>query len=442
MHGSKFPFAPDRTLALRSCLCLAGLSLVLVGCGTVPLQLPDAGSVVAGEPTPIDGRWRMEPMDAGLRIEGGRIWAEHAYVEGVFRVDPQDVIVRDIEQVEGQRFVGLNVFTSVRWQAEIQEDGTLVTRTDSLVGPVTRTLHPVALDDAEWFVLQRTEAKPVSRPSGYAAHPTAPAGASSPPSAGTRPLSGGAATSALPQSLSAASVRSFGRYHALVIGNDGYRSFEPLLTAGNDARSVAALLESRYGFEVQLLLDATRAEILVALADLRRRLTVEDNLLIYYAGHGWLDEAADEGYWLPVDATPANNVNWIANSAITAYFKAITAKHVLVVADSCYSGKLTRGIRMNDRAPDDLSRLSERRARVVLTSGGLEPVADSGGGDHSAFAAAFLGALESNQQVLDTTTLYGQIRRPVMLAADQAPELADIRKAGHDGGDFLFVPVK
>jgi hypothetical protein len=34
------------------------------------------------------------------------------------------------------------------------------------------------------------------------------------------------------------------------------------------------------------------------------------------------------------------------------------------------------------------------------------------------------------------------IRRPVMLAADQAPDLADIREAGHDGGDFLFVPVR
>jgi hypothetical protein len=36
----------------------------------------------------------------------------------------------------------------------------------------------------------------------------------------------------------------------------------------------------------------------------------------------------------------------------------------------------------------------------------------------------------------------GGIRRPVMLAADQTPEYADIRKAGHDGGDFLFVRVR
>jgi hypothetical protein len=53
----------------------------------------------------------------------------------------------------------------------------------------------------------------------------------------------------------------------LVIGNDDLRSFDKLQTAANDARSVAALLESRYGFEVQLLINAAREEILVALAD-------------------------------------------------------------------------------------------------------------------------------------------------------------------------------
>ena len=120
-----------------------------------------------------------------------------------------------------------------------------------------------------------------------------------------------------------------------------------LRTARNDAGALAVLLERRYGFEVELLTDATREEILVALRGLRERLTPEDNLLIYYAGHGWLDEAADEGYWLPVDATRDNEVNWIANSTVSTYFKAIRAKHILVVADSCYAGKLTRGIRVS-----------------------------------------------------------------------------------------------
>ena len=83
--------------------------------------------------------------------------------------------------------------------------------------------------------------------------------------------------------------------------------------------------------------------------------------------------------------------------------------------------------------------MASQRARIVLSSGGLEPVVDGGGGGHSAFARQFLEALSANEDVLDSTSLYARIRRPVMLAADQAPELADIRKAGHEGGDFLFV---
>jgi len=33
----------------------------------------------------------------------------------------------------------------------------------------------------------------------------------------------------------------------------------------------------------------------------------------------------------------------------------------------------------------------------------------------------------------------GKIKRPIMLNSNQTPEYSDIRKAGHDGGDFLFV---
>lgn len=115
--------------------------------------------------------------------------------------------------------------------------------------------------------------------------------------------------------------------------------------------------------------------------------------------------------------------------------------HVLVVADSCYSGKLTRGIRM--RAPktnDYLNRILQKRVRIVLASGGLEPVLDGGG--HSVFAAAFLSALQENEGVLDTSALFSRVRRDVMLGADQTPELADIRKADHQGGDFLFLPAR
>ena len=245
-----------------------------------------------------------------------------------------------------------------------------------------------------------------------------------------------------PTGLSDATVKSldFGSYHALVIGNNNYQNLPKLHTAINDARSMADVLEAKYGYEVELLLDATRSEIFKAIYAYRRRLTGHDNLLIYYAGHGWLDKEADEGYWLPVDAERQDPANWISNSSITSSLRAMKAKHVLVVADSCYSGKLARGIKISLGSSDYYQRISMKKARTVMASGGLEPVADNGGkGNHSVFASALIEALNENQGILDATLLFSKIRRPVMVNADQTPEYSDIRKAGHDGGDFLFV---
>jgi hypothetical protein len=237
---------------------------------------------------------------------------------------------------------------------------------------------------------------------------------------------------------------AFGRYHALVIGNDAYQHVTPLRSARRDAQAVAAALQADYGFEVELLLDATRYDIMAALSRLRTKLTENDNLLIFYAGHGILDQQAEIGYWLPVDAEADINANWIANHDLTANIRAMTARHVLVVADSCYSGTLLRdaggaGLQSGQEQDAWLARLAEKRSRTVLTSGGVEPVLDSGGGDHSVFAKAFLEALAENPGVLDGHGLFSRLQRAVVVNADQTPAYADIRRAGHDGGDFLFV---
>ncbi|MBC8379035.1 MAG: caspase family protein [Planctomycetes bacterium] len=232
---------------------------------------------------------------------------------------------------------------------------------------------------------------------------------------------------------------NFGNYHALVIGNNEYQNFPKLKTAVNDSKAIAKLLHEEYKFQTTLLTNATRGQILRALNDLRKTLDKNDNLMIYYAGHGWLDKAADEGYWLPVDATLDDPVNWIANSSITAAITAITAKHVMVIADSCYSGKLMRGVKVREKDIDVLEKLANKRTRVVMSSGGLEPVTDAGIGEHSIFAAALITALKENKGIIDGTQLFGQVRQPVMANADQTPEYADIHKAGHDGGDFIFV---
>jgi uncharacterized caspase-like protein len=231
----------------------------------------------------------------------------------------------------------------------------------------------------------------------------------------------------------------FGSYHALVIGNDAYRMLPRLATAVRDATAVAELLQRDYGFEVEILVDATRDEIIGKLSALRKRLTEDDNLLVYYAGHGVYDEAADRGYWLPVDAALEVPSAWVSNADITDVIKAMQARHVLVVADSCYSGTLTRGLSIAQSDPGYIKRMVEKRARVALTSGGLEPVMDAGGGGHSVFARAFIDVLTENTGVLDGQQLFALVREPVTVNAEQTPEYGNIRFAGHDGGDFLFV---
>jgi TPR repeat protein len=237
---------------------------------------------------------------------------------------------------------------------------------------------------------------------------------------------------------------NFGRYHALVIGANNYRSLPRLKTAVGDAEAVAHMLRRNYGFAVTTLLDATRADVLTALDGLRGKLTERDNVLIYYAGHGWLDTEAERGFWLPVDASPSNRVNWVSNVTVTDAVKAIKAKRVMVVADSCFSGTLSRtarrGLRVTHRAPDYISRVLGKKSRTVFTSGGLEPVMDSGGSGHSVFAKAFLDALRDNRAVMDGTRLFAMVREQVLLNARQTPQYQNIRFAGHEvGGDFLFV---
>jgi formylglycine-generating enzyme required for sulfatase activity len=248
---------------------------------------------------------------------------------------------------------------------------------------------------------------------------------------------GGGSGSARGQS--GAGALNLGRYHALVIGNQQYRHLPSLKTPATDAAAVADVLRKDYGFTVRLLVNATRVQMVDALAALRGTLGEADNLLIYYAGHGYLDREADRGYWLAVDADRSSPANWVSNADITDALRAMRAKHVLIVADSCYSGTLTRDVAIRAPEASDLARLARKRARNVLTSGGLEPVSDVGGSGHSVFAGAFLDALRSNAGIIDVTSLFVGLRRQVLLKAEQTPQYGDVRVAGHDGGDFIFV---
>ena len=244
---------------------------------------------------------------------------------------------------------------------------------------------------------------------------------------------------------------SLGTFHALVIGNNEYKGFKRLQTAVNDAEVIAGILRDRYGFKVKLLRNATRVQILSELNDLRQRLTDKDNLLIYYAGHGELDQKNQRGYWLPIDAEPGNTANWISNIDLSDLLNLMAVKHLLVVADSCYAATLTRSSSGRLEAAmteEELNRavqnLANKRARLVLTSGGVEPVLDNTGGAHSVFAQIFIETLEANDGVLLGRDVFQRVQLRVNAIAQrwavpQVPEYAPIKYAGHEGGDFFFL---
>lgn len=244
----------------------------------------------------------------------------------------------------------------------------------------------------------------------------------------------------------------FGKFYALIIGNNDYKAYPDLQTPVTDAKSLEVLLRERYGFKTKILLNANRHAIMSALNELNQKLTEQDNLLIYYAGHGEIDQKSQSAYWLPVDSEASNTANWISSQSITEYLSIMPAKHIMVVADSCYSGALTGSAVA--RLPDGmdaakrerwLKAMNSRKARTVLTSGGVKPVMDQGGGSHSVFANAFLKVLRGNKRVIEDYDIFRDVANQVRVSAskagfEQTPQYAPLQHAGHEGSPFFFVP--
>ncbi|MBC7956864.1 MAG: caspase family protein, partial [Cytophagales bacterium] len=244
------------------------------------------------------------------------------------------------------------------------------------------------------------------------------------------------------------------RYHALIIANQSYRPWPKLNNPVNDAQDLKRMLEDRYDFKVTLLLDSTRRDMFAAFNALRARLKPEDNLLIFYAGHGDVDESNQRGYWVPVDGERENRSNWMSVVDVTDQINALGVRQVLVIADSCYSGTMARTALpvadadlVGERHWDALRAISQLRARVALTSGGLEPVVDGGAGRNSLFASSLLDVLAAVREPIETRRLFDSLAarfslRAMRLKVQQKPQYAPIRFAGHEAGDFIFVPKR
>ena len=239
----------------------------------------------------------------------------------------------------------------------------------------------------------------------------------------------------------------FGRYFALIIGIDKYTgSWTPLQNAVNDAKAVEKTLRDNYRIDHFITLyneNATRANIIKNFELLVENVSTEDNLLIFYSGHGDYKESLNKGYWVPVDASSISTSNYISNADIQTFLGGIKSKHTLLVSDACFSGDIFRGETRTIPFEDSekyYQKIHAIPSRKALTSGGVEPVMDSGKEGHSIFTYYFLEALETNNQKLfDASRVYEHLKIPVINNSDQSPVFAPVKNAGDEGGQFIFI---
>lgn len=230
------------------------------------------------------------------------------------------------------------------------------------------------------------------------------------------------------------------RNFLIVIGINDYQSWPHLYNAVSDVKGVNRELTSDYLFEpenVTLLLDAeaTRANIYKALRAYIEKITPQDNLLIYYSGHGYFDKLLNEGYWVPVDGVKNDVSSYIPNAQILKIIENINSQHTFLVADACFSGSLfasaSRGY------ADQVERY---RSRWGLASGRLEEVSDgSAGSTNSPFTQSFIEFLKTNpEQKAAVSDLVQYVKKHVAEANQQTPIGNPLKGVGDEGGEFVF----
>ena len=245
-----------------------------------------------------------------------------------------------------------------------------------------------------------------------------------------------------------------GVYRALIVGNNAYEDklnrWPQLETAVSGARAVAQLLRKNYGFDdVEVLENATRRETLKALEHLSQRALPNDSVLVYYAGHGFLDADSDRGFWVPIDAEGIDNTTFLRNSTIRDELSTIAsrARHTLLISDSCFSGTLLRRGSRSIAEPDTnegyFRKVSTKKSVQIIAAGGIEFVDDNyRASGHSPFTYFLLNELANNdRQLLTVSELSNNVSVAVANNVDQVPESGVLQGAGDELGEFIFIKL-
>ncbi len=232
------------------------------------------------------------------------------------------------------------------------------------------------------------------------------------------------------------------KFFALIIGVEEYQDPEinDLDQPVKDARSFYDVLTSYYTFDPQniaYLVNPKREEMTKALDKLVEKITPDDNLVIFYAGHGHWDEKLKQGYWLPSDARSGDRGSWFSNADLKTYIGGINARHTLLITDACFGGGIFKTREAFQDARTDIQELYKYPSRKAMTSGTLNVVPDK-----SVFIEYLVKRLKENpEKYLPSEQLFASFKTAVINNSlnNQIPQFGEIRETGDEGGDFIFV---
>ncbi len=236
-------------------------------------------------------------------------------------------------------------------------------------------------------------------------------------------------------------TEKIGKNYCLLIGAQNYAdaNITSLSNPIADAVKLKMILKSTYNFSdenVIQLFNPVTDDVKRQLLELTNQLQPEDNLLIFYAGHGIWVEKEKKGYWLMTDAKRNDPNTWLPNKTVLDLVAKIPSRHTLLITDACFSGSVFKTRGLNDAAPKPIQEMEEKISRIAITSGNDTEVPDE-----SIFMKYLIKALNNNKEKYLTAQkmFINQILEAVMTESKTEPRYGTLELAGHVGGDFIFI---
>ena len=161
--------------------------------------------------------------------------------------------------------------------------------------------------------------------------------------------------------------------YALIIGNNKYDDpkLAQLKTPAADSQALAKVLADKNigSFdEVSPLIDRTETEIRRAISSFLSNKKPDDLVLVYFSGHGVLDDRGRLFLSLKDTETTLLKATAIPSTFISDEMDSCRSKRQILILDCCHSGAFARGTKGEQKAVTEATFEGSGYGRVVMTA--------------------------------------------------------------------------